>query len=142
MRKIYRQSERARWVVPTIVMLLVMHLGRFYTEAPLALALCFEHNHAAAPMAMGHEDDHAHSHESAAVSADTHDDAQDEEGYALKHCKDTYRGINLIPVSVMSLPAEVFALGIVPEAKSPSGMAEFFYPELSASVFHPPQLLS
>ena len=71
MRRAIRNFGRRNWIRPTILLLTVCHLGRFYADAPLALAICFDHNHPA--LAAHHEsvaalsasaatDHHSHNH--------------------------------------------------------------------------------
>ena len=163
MRRAIRNFGRRNWIRPTILLLTVCHLGRFYADAPLALAICFDHNHPA--LAAHHEsvaalsasaatDHHSHNHAVAGKRASgvagvpgvivAHDATAPgaDQGYKLEHCKDTWKGINLIPASVLSLPSDVAA--IVPA--QPSELLEFsstqVYPNPSLAIFHPPQNLS
>jgi hypothetical protein len=138
MRQSFQQFGRIGWIRPALMLLLICHLGRFYSDAPLALAICFEHNHSGLD---AHEfitaDGHAaHQIESAAPASD------DNSGFKLQHCKDTYQGMNLIPTSVLSVPAGK-ALIAPPLASLMFGQeATRRYLDPTNSIFHPPQLFS
>ena len=139
MRRILRNMGRYDWVRPTVLLLLVCHVGRFYSDAPMALAICFDHNHPGEVLTSA-DDHHAQHMESAALAS--HPESHDDLGYKLEHCRDKYMGVSLAPVSLMSLPAE---LGRFTPAGDSSMVALPDLPQFSEpslDIFHPPQLLS
>lgn len=148
LKRAVRQFGRFGWVRPTVLLLLTCHLGRFYSDIPVALAICFEHNHGGV-MLTAAEDHHAHHHNSAVA----HDHGQQagpqpgseqdhDTGFKIEHCRDVYQGITLNAPVVMSLPGDVVALIPDDSARVLASGAPLQFAEPSRAIFHPPQLLS
>lgn len=135
LKRAIREFGRLGWVRPTILLLMICQIGRFYSDAPVALAICFDHNHGGMVML---SDEAHHEHQIASGSANDHDDL----GFKVEHCRDTYQGMNLIPSAVLSLPAAVVTqvpAGFVRQAVSAEPLR---FQDTAQVIFHPPQLLS
>jgi hypothetical protein len=117
---------------------MICQLGRFYADAPVALAICFEHNHQASVAHEAVKAAHHHSHDAAASESESDVDPR----FKIEHCRDTYLGMNLIPATVLTLPAETFAIMPQSGAILMQSFESTRIQEPILSVFHPPQLLS
>ena len=126
-------KRHCHWARPMILLLMICHLGRFYSDAPVALAICFEHNHQGTEML-----DADHHHEHHVESLDTHSGS--DAGFKIEHCRDTYLGMNLIPPTVLSLPAETEVLVPNRSARALLLTSSPARQDLVLPIFHPPQL--
>ena len=136
MRRILSNIGHCDWVRPTILVLMVCHLGRFYSDAPVALAICFEHNHRDPLVHEMLDADHHHEHQIESAATDPGFDP----GFKIEHCRDTYLGMNLIPPTVLSLPAETTVVVPNSSAKAALPTSSPARQELVLPIFHPPQL--
>lgn len=99
LRRAARRHVARKAVTVTVAVFFCFQSVRFYLVAPLDVLACFEPNFRQGVSAVS---DHVHDHADVGVRSHSED-----EGYALQHCKDIYKGIGLTPGQPLGLPVAV-----------------------------------
>lgn len=135
LKRAVRQFGQFGWVRPTVLLLVICHLGRFYSDAPAALAICFGHEHFVAGL-MAEDHHHAHGSESGG-----HQHPPDD-GFRIEHCRDVYQGFGVAYTAVLAVPTQT-SLPVPRTRGEPLPSPEPASPlDPALAIFHPPQLLS